>query len=163
MSDAPDWSPFRVCVPGERAPAPRGISTAEGLGDRLRTAAFAERQATEAFAWAARRFTDAPGERRRVWESLAAEERRHLELLLARMAELGVRPDERPVSDGLWRSLTRCATWSEFAAYMKRAEERGRAAEVSFERQLSQRDPKTAALFAQIAADEARHIETYGA
>jgi uncharacterized ferritin-like protein (DUF455 family) len=156
-----DWSPFLVCPPGEKTPSPRGIHSPEGLGDRLRTAAFAERQATEAFAWAAERFVEAPFERREAWRRLAVEERRHLGLLLARMAELGVRVDERPVSDGLWRSLTRCATWQEFSAYMKRAEERGRAAELSFEQSLAGRDPKTAELFAQIARDEAEHIASY--
>lgn len=153
-----DWSPFRVASPGEKAPAARGMNTPEGLGDRLRTAAFAERQATEAFAWAAERFTDAPDKVRAFWRELAAEERRHMDMLLARMAELGVEPGRRLVSDGLWRSLTRCAAHEEFAAYMKRAEERGRDAERSFEKALAARDPKTAAIFAEIAADEDRHI-----
>lgn len=152
----PDWSPFLVS--DERPPAVRGLNTPEGLGDRLRTAAFAERQATEAFAWAAERYEDAPAALRAFWRGVSADERRHLDMLLARMAELGVRPDARPVSDGLWRSLTRCRTWREFAAYMKRAEERGREAELSFQRALAGRDPKTAAIFAEIAADEERHI-----
>lgn len=153
-----DWAPFRVAAPDDKVPGPRGITTPEGLGDRLRTAAFAERQATEAFAWAAERFTDAPEAKRRVWRELAAEERRHMDMLLKRMAELGVRVDERPVSDGLWRALTRCKDAAEFAAYMRRAEERGRDAELSFQRSLAGRDDVTAAIFAEIAADEERHI-----
>lgn len=36
------WEPFVVAAAGTRTPQPRGINTAEGLGDRLRTAAFAE-------------------------------------------------------------------------------------------------------------------------
>lgn len=157
-----DWSPFCVCPDGQRPPSPRGLAAPEGLGDRLRTAAFAERQAAEAFAWAAERFQDAPASRREQWRRIAAEERLHLELLLGRMGELGVRVEQRPVSDGLWRSLTRCASWQEFSAYMKRAEERGRAAELSFQAALARRDPQTAALFARIAADEERHIASYG-
>lgn len=156
-----DWFPFRVCAEQERAPSPRGLTTEAGLGDRLRTAAFAERQAAAAFAWAAERFPEAPADRRELWRSLAAEEARHLGLLLERMAELGVGVDERPVSDGLWRSLARCQTWQEFAARMRLAEERGHAAEVSFQRALESRDPRTAALFAAIAEDERRHIASY--
>lgn len=155
---APDWSPFRVAPPDEKIPGPRGITTPEGLGDRLRTAAFAERQATAAFSWAAERFTDAPEAKRAFWREVAVEEKRHLDMLLARMAELGVSVPERPVSDGLWRALTRCRDAAEFSAYMKRAEERGRDAERSFQKALEQRDPKTAAIFAEIAADEDRHI-----
>ena len=54
-----DWSPFVVCAPEEYAPPTRGIGSAEGIADRLRTAAFAERQAFAAFTWAADTVTDA--------------------------------------------------------------------------------------------------------
>lgn len=154
----PDWSPFRVAGPDERLPGPRGITTTPGLGDRLRTAAFAERQAAEAFAWAAARFGEAPAPLLAFWRDAAVEESLHMKLLLDRMSALGVRADERAVSDGLWRSLSRCAAREEFSAAMRRAEERGRAAELSFQRSLAQSDPVTAALFARIAADEERHI-----
>lgn len=148
-----------MCDPDAFPPAPRGASTAEGLGDRLRVAAFAELQAREAFRWAADTLLDAGDGLRAAWRRIADEEDRHLKLLLGRMAELGVRPDERPVSDRLWRSLRGCRTTREFVAYMKTAEERGRAAEESFSRSFAQRDPVTAALFGKIAADEAEHIE----
>ena len=153
-----DWSPFRVCAPGELPPGTRGIGTPEGVGDRLRTAAFAERQARDAFRWAAEAFPDAPEEAREGWRRVAEEEGRHLEMILARMAQLGVRVDERPVSDALWRSFGECRTAREFAARMKTAEERGRAAEESFRRRLAATDPATAALFGKIADDEAGHI-----
>ncbi len=153
-----DWSPFLVCAPGETPPGARGIGTPEGLGDRLRTAAFAERQAREAFRWAAETLTDAPPEVRDGWRRLADEEGRHLDMILSRMSQLGVRPEERPVSDALWRSLEGCRTAREFAARMKTAEERGKAAEESFRRRLAGTDPATAALFGAIADDEAAHI-----
>ena len=153
-----NWKPFDVCEPDAFAPAPRGINTAEGLGDRLRVAAFAEMQAREAFRWAADTLLDASVPLRAAWRRIADDENRHLELLLGRMAELDVKPGARPVSDRLWRSLRACKSAREFVPYMRTAEERGRAAEESFRRSLADRDPVTAALFGKIADDEAEHI-----
>lgn len=155
-----DWSPFTLCPPDERAPKARGIATPEGLGDRLRTAAFAEFQAREAFRWAAERFVDAPQPLREAWRRMAEEEGKHYGWLRARMKELGVDPGARPVSDALFRSLGSAADAAEFARLMARAEERGRAAERSFEKSLETRDPETAAIFARIAAEEDEHIAT---
>lgn len=153
-----DWSPFTVCAPEEYAPATRGIGTPEGVADRLRTAAFAERQAFEAFTWAADTLTDASDELRAAWRRIALEEKTHLELLLGRMTELGVKVADRPVSDRLWRRLIQCKTASEFTVLMRDAEARGQAAEESFRRSLAQRDPATAAIFGRIADDEAEHL-----
>jgi uncharacterized ferritin-like protein (DUF455 family) len=153
-----NWTPFAVCEPDDFPPAPRGINTPEGLGDRLRVAAFAELQAREAFRWAADTLLDASATLRASWRRIADDEHRHLELLLGRMAELGVKPSARPVSDRLWRSLRACKSAREFIPYMRTAEERGRAAEESFRRSLAERDPVTAALFGKIADDEAEHI-----
>ena len=153
-----DWSPFVLCPAGEAAPGPRGMATPEGLGDRLRTAAFAELQAREAFRWAAAELPGAPDDLRAAWTRMAAEEDVHLGLLLDRMAELGVSAAERPVSDRLWRALSACRTVAEFVVFMKTAEERGRAAEEVFRDKLAGRDPVTAAVFARIAADEEGHI-----
>ncbi len=153
-----NWAPFAVCEPDAYAAAPRGINTPEGLGDRMRVAAFAELQAREAFRWAADTLLDADAELRAAWRRISDDEDRHLNLLLGRMAELGVKPEARLVSDRLWRSLRACRTAREFLAYMKTAEERGRAAEESFRRQFAERDPVTAAIFGRIADDEAEHI-----
>jgi hypothetical protein len=89
---------------------------------------------------------------------LAAEERKHLSWLLGRMNALGVRPEERPVSDVLWRSLTRCASARDFCVYMAGAEERGRRAGERFGERLAAIDPETARIFAQIALEERSHI-----
>lgn len=153
-----NWDPFFVCEPDEYAPAPRGLNSPDGLGDRLRVAAFAELQAREAFRWAADTLLDADDDLRAAWRRIGDEENRHLEMLLGRMAELGVRPDARPVSDRLWRSLRACKDTRAFLAYMRTAEERGRAAEESFRRLLADRDPVTSALFGKIADDEGEHI-----
>jgi uncharacterized ferritin-like protein (DUF455 family) len=153
-----NWAPFAVCEPDQFAAAPRGINTAEGLGDRLRVAAFAELQAREAFRWAADTLLDASPTLRAAWRRIADDEHRHLQMLLGRMAELGVPPEARLVSDRLWRSLRACRSTKDFVAYMKTAEERGRAAEESFRRQFAERDPVTSAIFGKIADDEAEHI-----
>ncbi|MBI4348442.1 MAG: DUF455 family protein [Elusimicrobia bacterium] len=152
------WRPFRLCPPDERPPAPRAIDTREGVGDRLRTAAFAELQAREAFAWAAGRYGDAPEGLRRAWEGLAASEHRHLLMILERMRVLGIATDARPVSDALWRSLTACPDAASFARWMRRAEERGKTAEERFAERLTGSDPETASMFAEIAREEAAHI-----
>lgn len=153
-----DWAPFALVGGPKRAQTPRGISTAEGLGDRLRTAAFAELQAREGFLWAAERFSDAPEEVRKAWRRLSAEEGKHLGWLLRRMGELGVDPASRPVSPRLWDALTACPSAREFAVLMALAEQRGKAAEESFRRALAQRDPRTSDIFAKIAAEEVGHL-----
>ncbi len=153
-----DWTPFVVCAPEDYAPSARGMGGPEGLGDRLRTAAFAERQAFAAFLWAADSLTDASEELRAAWRRIGLEEEVHLNLLLDRMAELGVKVAGRPVSDRLWRRLTTAKTAAEFAVMMREAEVRGQAAEESFRRSLARRDPVTAAIFGRIADDEAEHL-----
>jgi rubrerythrin len=156
---AMDWSPFIVCAPDEEAPKTRGMHGPEGLGDRLRTAGFAERQAAEAFRWAAAGFAQAPPRLREIWGELAIEEEKHLGWILKRMEQLGVDPAGRPVSDRLWRALSSCTNHGDFTRLMARAEERGKAAEESFRKSLAERDPETAAVFGRIADEEERHIE----
>jgi uncharacterized ferritin-like protein (DUF455 family) len=155
-----DWSPF---VLGERVEKLKALTDPEGLLDRMRVGAFAELQAREAFLWAAERFPEAPESLRRTWRELAAEEDRHLGMILARMKELGGGPADKPVSDALWRSLMDCRTWTEFAEFMRKSEERGRAAEQRYHEKLKGTDPKTAELFREIAEDEERHIRSAAA
>lgn len=153
-----DWSPFVVSPPGEKAPYLRALSTREGLGDRLRFVAFAEKQAVVAFTSAATIFENAPKEARELWLSLAKEEEKHLSWLLVRMEELGFTPDERPQSLALWNSFDRCDTAEAFAVFMANAEERGREAGEKFHETLLKIDPVTANIFKQIAEEEVGHI-----
>jgi uncharacterized ferritin-like protein (DUF455 family) len=153
-----NWEPFRVAPSGERADPPRSLDTPEGVGDRLRSAAFAEIQAREAFLWASQHFADAPDPLKRAWIALSQAEHRHLEWLLKRMTELKVDIQERRVSDQLWTSLTSCKTAREFALYMASAEERGRKAGVRFHQALSGTDPVSAEIFGKIAEEEVAHI-----
>jgi uncharacterized ferritin-like protein (DUF455 family) len=153
----PNWEPFRVDNSVLLAPRPLGETA--GVGDRLRTAAFAEVQAEAAFLWAATTYEDASEELREAWRGLATEERKHRVWLLDRLRALECAVDERPVSDILWRSLTRCHTAAEFCHYMAGAEERGRRAGERFHERLMSVDPVTARIFGQIALEERAHIE----
>lgn len=153
-----NWEPFVVVPRGDKPDAPRSLDTPEGVGDRLRAAAFAEIQAREAFLWAASHYADASDELKSAWTLLSRAEERHLRWLLNRMNELNFRVEERRVSDRLWVSLTSCKTARDFALYMASAEERGRKAGVRFQEALVTRDPVTARIFGKIAEEEVSHI-----
>ena len=155
-----DWSPFWVDSSQQLAPRPFiGPQWADGVGDRLRAAAFAEVQAEAAFRWAAEYFKDeAPAELCRAWLELADEENKHLSWLLKRLSELKISLHERPVSDALWYSLVRQKTARDFCHYMAGAEERGRRAGERFGETLKTIDPVSAEIFSQIAREEVRHI-----
>lgn len=152
------WDPFWVDSAVLHPPRPLYQADKAGIGDRLRTAAFAEMQAEAAFLWAAARFGSAPEGLREGWRRLAVEERKHMNWLMARMDELGVSINERAVSDSLWHSLTNCPTARDFATYMADAEERGRRAGERFQECLKTIDPVTARIFGQIAFEERAHI-----
>lgn len=154
-----NWAPFKICISDERPPYSRPLGTVEGIGDRLRSAAWAEIQAREAFNWAADTFSDASDDLKRSWRILSTEENKHLNWLLNRMNELGIDPAERPVWDGLWLSFMKCETARDFAIYMANAEERGRKAGVKFRQSLEKIDPITSQIFGTIAEEEVSHIE----
>jgi uncharacterized ferritin-like protein (DUF455 family) len=154
-----NWAPFRVAPSGSRGDAPRSLDTIEGIGDRLRSAAFAELQAREAFLWAAHHYLEAPEDLKQAWITLSKEEQKHMNWLLNRMTELGIEVTERSVSDQLWYSLITCKTAEEFALYMASAEERGRKAGIRFCEALTAKDPITAKIFGTIAQEEISHIE----
>ncbi|PID78711.1 hypothetical protein CSB20_13760 [bacterium DOLZORAL124_64_63] len=153
-----DTAPFQILAEGRKPPRPRGLNTPEGLGDRMRTAAFAEKQAIHAFRWACERFQDVPGELRAAWAALIPEEEKHYRLIVTRMAELGFALDARPVTLNLWRGLAACETGRDFCIGIARAEERGRQAGVKLAAFLADKDPATAAVFREIVADEVAHV-----
>ncbi|MBU6155156.1 MAG: ferritin-like domain-containing protein [Bdellovibrionales bacterium] len=154
-----EWTPFTICAPSEKAPYPRSLNTPEGLGDRLRFVAFAEKQAENAFRHAAHSYPGLPDSVKNTWLALSMEEAKHLQWLLERMKELGVDPAERPQSLALWNSFDRCTTAMEFALFMANAEERGRIAGEQFHETLMKSDPVTGELFRRIAEEEKVHIE----
>jgi uncharacterized ferritin-like protein (DUF455 family) len=153
-----NWEPFDVIQSGGFNEPPRPLGTKEGLEDRLRSAAFAEIQAREAFLWAAEKFTDAPFELREAWKKLAIEEDKHMNWLLNRMIELELNVKSRKVTLRLWHSFMACQTAKEFAVYMASAEERGRKAGERFYISLKNEDPVSAEIFRKIAEEEKEHI-----
>lgn len=155
---APNWSPFRICEVGTRPLRTRAIHTTEGIGDRLRTAAFAELQAREAFLWAAQNYSNVPQGLPEAWKNLAQQEQKHLGWLTHRMSALGIDPAEREVSEELWVSLVSRKDAREFSRFMASAEERGQRAGERFCQELMGIDPETASIFGKIAEEEAEHI-----
>lgn len=148
------WSPYTIGTPSRM----RSLHTPEGLGDRLRLIAFAERQAFHAFNEAAARFTDAPAELIEAWKWVALEEAKHESWLLKRLEEIGQSPSSVPVSLNLYHSLEQCQTARDFAFYVSDAEDRGRIGAEKFAEVLAKTDPITATMFKQIAEEEKAHI-----
>jgi uncharacterized ferritin-like protein (DUF455 family) len=157
--NSPAWADFELASQGAHADAPRSIHSRDGVGDRLRAAAFAEIQARDAFRWAADRFEDAEPRLRDAWRRLADSEQKHLDWLLGRMSELEIPIPGRKVSDHLWHSLTACTSARQFAESMADAEERGRKAGERFHQTLTATDPITAEIFRKIAEEEIGHIQ----
>lgn len=150
-----DWSPFNVGTPIKTRP----MNTFEGLIDRIRIAAFAERQAYYAFLEAARIFADeVPAELVETWKRIAEEEAKHEGWLLNRLVELKQDVAEIPVSLGLYQSFSKCETARDFALYISDSEERGRVAGLKFAEFLKVNDPETAKIFSDIAEEEIAHV-----
>lgn len=150
-----DWSPFNVGTPIKTRP----MNTFEGLIDRIRIAAFAERQAYYAFLEAARIFADeVPAELVETWKRIAEEEAKHEGWLLNRLVELKQDVAEIPVSLGLYQSFSKCETARDFAFYISDSEERGRVAGLKFAEFLKVNDPETAKIFSDIAEEEIAHV-----
>ncbi len=152
------WSPFILTKPGRTPPSPRSLSLPEGLGDRMRTAAFAEFQAVRAFRWASKRFVDTSESLREEWANLVSVEVRHFEMIAKRMLELGFSLSDRPVSLRLWNSLNCCKTGKEFCVRICSAEEWGRQSAIKLIEFLTKRDEKTANVFKLIAKEEIEHV-----
>jgi uncharacterized ferritin-like protein (DUF455 family) len=148
------WSPYLIGTPARM----RSLHTPEGLGDRLRLVAFAERQAFHAFNEASQRFTDAPKELIEAWKWVALEEAKHESWLLKRLEEIGQDVSAVPVNLNLYHSLQKCQSARDFAFYVSDAEERGRIGAEKFAEVLRATDPTTAAMFKKIAEEEQAHI-----
>jgi uncharacterized ferritin-like protein (DUF455 family) len=156
---ANNWGSFTLGKPDSI----RALSSPEGVADRLRVVAFAELQARDAFRYGAERFPESPAEWREAWLRFAEVEDRHAQMLLNRMAELGVVPGARVVSDKLTRLCRKAEDAVTFLFLLSSAEERGMEAGQVLGEQMRAYDPESAALFAQIAAEEVEHVETANA
>ena len=150
-----DWHPFNVGTPIKTRP----MNTFEGIIDRIRIAAFAERQAYYAFLEAARIFKDeVPAELIENWKKIAEEEAKHERWLLKRLVELNQDVAEQPVSLSLYHSFAKCETPKDFSYYISDSEERGRVAGLKFAEYLKIQDPTTAKIFSDIADEEVAHV-----
>lgn len=150
-----DWSPFKIGT----SVKPRPLNTPEGIVDRIRIAAFAERQAYYAFLEAARIFAnEVPEELVFAWKRIAEEEAKHESWLLKRLVEINHDIAELPVGLGLYNSFCKCQTAREFTLYISDSEEKGRLAGLKFVEALETRDPVTAKIFSDIAFEELDHI-----
>ena len=154
-----NYEPFTIVAPGRKSPKPRPVDTPGCLADRLRSAAFAEKQAIHAFTWACERFLDVPQELRDDWARLIPEEQKHYQLIVDRMHELGFSLGERPVSLRLWESLAECESGREFCLRIAGAEERGRQAGLQLIQYLQDKDPATTAVFQEIVTEEVAHVQ----
>ena len=150
-----NWLPFNVGFPIKTRP----MNTKEGLIDRIRIAAFAERQAYYAFLEAARVFkAEVPAELITNWKRIAEEEAKHERWLLNRLVELNEDVSEHPVSLALYHSFSKCESAKDFAYYISDSEERGRVAGLKFAEFLKLIDPITAKIFSNIANEEVAHV-----
>jgi len=150
-----DWSPFKIGIPAR----PRPLNSFDGMVDRIRIAAFAERQAYYAFLDAARIFAEeVPRDLVEAWKRIALEEAKHESWLLKRLVEINQDVAEIPVGLGLYNSFCKCETAKEFTLYISDSEEKGRLAGLKFVEVLKVRDPKSAKIFFDIAIEELDHI-----
>ncbi len=150
-----DWSPFKIGTTLK----PRPLNSIEGIVDRIRIAAFAERQAHYAFLEAARIFAnEVPEDLVQAWKTIAMEEAKHESWLLKRLVEINHDVAELPVGVGLYNSFCKCQSPREFTFYISDSEEKGRLAGLKFVEALKSRDPESARIFSDIAFEELDHI-----
>lgn len=151
------YQPFRVAA---RADSMRSLESGAGVADRLRAVAVAELQARDGFLWAAEKFADSADTRWiDAWRRFAAVENRHAQMLLDRMAELGVSLEERQVNNKLINIFTQADSPEFFWYLIFTAEQRGMEVGLKMCDQIEKVDAKSAAVFRQIAEEEVEHIE----
>ncbi len=153
------YEPFRPTA--GKPDAVRPLAAQGGVEDRLRLVAFAELQARDLFFYGAEKFAgQVPELWVNDWKRFAEVEDTHAQLLLTRMAELGLSPGARTVSDKLSR-LCRAATDPVlFLFLLSSAEERGMEAGNVLGREMAKVDEASALLFARIAREEVEHVES---
>jgi uncharacterized ferritin-like protein (DUF455 family) len=170
----PEAKPVRCARPargaslgmgGGAAPLPRPEALGDAAARALALARFAhhELQAVELFAAALLRWPELPGPLARATAGVLADEQRHAQLYLARLAALGARfEDFAPHSDYFWKhaeTLLAGAPEAFFAAMGLTLEQ----ANLDFsgiyrDAFAAAGDAESAAVCAQVHADETRHV-----
>lgn len=107
-------------VPGRAARVPplAGMSDPSQRARILHALANHELQAIELFAWALLAYPDAPVQFRRGLVAILADEQRHMQLYIDRMAALRTRFGDHPVTGHFWNKLDHLEGPLEFACAM---------------------------------------------
>lgn len=149
-------------VPGRstRVPPLAGMRDPAQRARILHALANHELQAIELFAWAVLAFPDAPIAFRRGLVAILADEQRHLQLYLERLAAHGVAFGDQPVTGHFWNKLEHLVGPCEFVCAMNLTFEN---ANLDFAGDYAAAaraagDAATAAALDQVHADEIRHV-----
>jgi uncharacterized ferritin-like protein (DUF455 family) len=149
-------------VPGRRARVPplAGMRDRDQRARILHALANHELQAIELFAWGVLAFPDAPPAFRRGLLAILADEQRHFELYRGRLAALGTRFGDHPVTGHFWNKLDHLTGPCEFVCAMNLTFEN---ANLDFAGDYAAAaraagDEATARALEQVHADEVRHV-----
>jgi uncharacterized ferritin-like protein (DUF455 family) len=159
---SPGRPPELAIVParGARVPPIAGMRDPAQRARILHALANHELQAIELFAWALLAYPAAPAAFRRGLVAILADEQRHLGLYLDRLAALGGRFGDHPVTGHFWHQIDRLAGPLEFACAMGLTLEQ---ANLDFAGDYAAAaracgDTATAEALDQVHADEIRHV-----
>ena len=143
-----------------RVPPVSGMHDREQRARILHALANHELQAVELFAWALLAFPDAPIRFRRGLAVILGEEQRHMQLYMDRLAALGHRMGDWPVTGHFWNHLGQFSSPVHFVCVMGLTFENANL-DFAQEYAVAARavgDPDTAAVLEAVHRDEIRHV-----
>jgi len=172
LVDAPASTPLVLERPGRpdslrivsadraKVPGADGIADPAQRTRLVHGSANHELQAVELFAWALLAFPDAPPAYRRGLLQLLADEQRHCQLYIDRLADWNVRFGDYPVSGYFWNKVPCLTTPLRFICAMCLTFE---TANLDHSLEFAQRsrqvgDDRSADIFAEVHRDEQRHV-----
>jgi uncharacterized ferritin-like protein (DUF455 family) len=155
--------PAKLAIASSRAvkvPPLEGMRDPTQRGRILHALANHELQAAELFAWALLAFPQAPASFRRGLLGILADEQRHCRMYLARLAALGGRFGDYPVTGHFWNKLDGVKTPLQFVCTMGLTFEN---ANLDFANEYAAAardagDAQTAAILEEVHDDEVRHV-----
>lgn len=160
--DAPGRPAALAIAPGREARVPplAGMRDPRQRARILHALANHELQAIELFAWALLAFPDTPAAFRRGLVAILADEQRHFGLYRDRLAALGARFGDHPVTGHFWNKLDHLASPPGFVCTMCLTFEN---ANLDFAGDYAAAaracgDAATAAAIERVHADEIRHV-----
>jgi uncharacterized ferritin-like protein (DUF455 family) len=149
-----------VAARAARVPPVQGMYDPHQRARILHALANHELQAVELFAWALVAFPDTPSSFRRGLAAILGEEQRHMRLYMARLAALGHRMGDFPVTGHFWNHLGQMDTPLGFACVMGLTFEN---ANLDFAQDYADGaraigDHETAAVLELVHREEIRHV-----